>query len=152
MSVFISRNITSYDELDSNYDLLEMANKLFCTFSQKPYLNDTIEEILSQYNIMYGKVFVLSSPESEEYMCTYNVELEDRAKPVLSNTILVHRKKESNTLYTVNALNELIMKLNNGVRDNQFVVNWKDYENSILLLQSGEFKILHTQIHTVVKV
>jgi hypothetical protein len=41
------------------------------------------------------------------------------------NTILVHRKKETNTLYTINALNELIKKLNGGVVDIAYKVNDK---------------------------
>jgi hypothetical protein len=36
------------------------------------------------------------------------------ADSILENTILLHRKKESNTLYTINALNDLICSLNEG--------------------------------------
>jgi hypothetical protein len=36
---------------------------------------------------------------------------------ILPQTILLHRKKESNTLYTINALNDLIKELNEGKAD-----------------------------------
>jgi hypothetical protein len=49
------------------------------------------------------------------------------------NTISVHRKKETNTLYTVNALNEIIQRLNNGVLDKTYQLEWYNYQNSLLL-------------------
>lgn len=150
MNIFISSDQISYeDQLLEDWD---MANKLFCTFSQKSKLDDRLNEITSQYSILYGKIFVLSSPESDEYMCTYNVELEDRSKAIISNTILLHRKKESNTLYTINALNNVIRSLNNGVMDPNYEINWQDYRNSILLTQGDEFKKLNTLIHKIVTV
>ena len=129
-----------------------LMNKLFCTFSSKDGLDDTLREINREYTILYKKIFVLASPESEEYMCTYNIELQGGQTKILPNTILLHRKKESNTLYTINALNTLIKKLNNGVLDTSFVINWNDYKNSILLTQGDDLKKLNTTIHKIVAV
>lgn len=151
MTVFISSTLTkSYDVQDQYFEDFDMANKLFCTFSPKQHLDRRLDEITSQYTILYGKIFVLVSPESEEYLCTYNVDLEDRGKSILPNTILLHRKKESNTLYTINALNCLIKSLNNQVLDPNYKVNWQDYKNSILLTQGEEFRKLNTLIHKIV--
>jgi len=127
-------------------------NKLFCTFSSKDGLDDTLREINREYTILYKKIFVLASPESEEYMCTYNIELQGGQTKILPNTILLHRKKESNTLYTINALNTLIKKLNGGVLDTSFMINWNDYKNSILLTQGDDLKKLNTTIHKIVAV
>ena len=129
-----------------------LMNKLFCTFSSKDGLDDTLREINREYTILYKKIFVLASPESEEYMCTYNIELQGGQTKILPNTILLHRKKESNTLYTINALNTLIKKLNGGVLDTSFVINWNDYKNSILLTQGDDLKKLNTTIHKIVAV
>ena len=129
-----------------------LMNKLFCTFSSKDGLDDTLREINREYTILYKKIFVLASPESEEFMCTYNIELQGGQTKILPNTILLHRKKESNTLYTINALNTLIKKLNEGVLDTSFVINWNDYKNSILLTQGDDLKKLNTTIHKIVAV
>jgi len=129
-----------------------LMNKLFCTFSSKEGLDDTLREINREYTILYKKIFVLASPESEEYMCTYNIELQGGQTKILPNTILLHRKKESNTLYTINALNTLIKKLNNGVLDTSYMINWNDYKNSILLTQGEDLKKLNTTIHKIVAV
>jgi len=129
-----------------------LMNKLFCTFSSKDGLDDTLREINREYTILYKKIFVLASPESEEFMCTYNIELQGGQTKILPNTILLHRKKESNTLYTINALNTLIKKLNEGVLDTSFIINWNDYKNSILLTQGDDLKRLNTTIHKIVAV
>jgi len=129
-----------------------LMNKLFCTFAKKELLDERLQEINKEYKILYNKIFVLASPESDEYMCTYNIEIEGPNTKILPNTILLHRKKDSNTLYTINALNTLIKSLNNGVMDNSFMVNWQDYRNSILLTQGEELRKLNTSIHKIVAV
>lgn len=126
-----------------------MTNKLFCTFSSLQNLEETLEEILTSYTILYGKVFVLYIKETDEYVCTYNVD-PDSVDEILPNTILVHRKKESNTLYTINALNELIKSLNGGVVDTRYRIDWKHYRNSIMLTQKNELKLLKTKIYTII--
>lgn len=140
-----------------NEEFLEITsesimNKLFCTFSPKESLEDTLRDINREYTILYKKIFVLASPDSEEYMCTYNIEIEGGQTRILPNTILLHRKKESNTLYTINALNTLIKSLNNGVLDSTFPINWVDYKNSILLTQGEDLKRLNTTIHKIVAI
>lgn len=130
----------------------EMANKLFCTFTPKDGLEDTLREINKEYTILYKKIFVLSSIDSNEYLCTYNIEIEGAQTKILPNTILVHRKKETNTLYTINALNTLIKKLNGGVLDTSFPITWDDYKNSVILTQGDDLKRLNTAIHKIVAI
>ena len=127
-----------------------MANKLFCTFSPKDKLEETLAEINGQYTILYKKIFVLESKEANEFLCTYNIEIEGNHTKILPNTILLHRKKESNTLYTINALNTLIKQLNEGVLDTSFVINWNDYKNCVLLTQGEGLKRINTAIHKIV--
>lgn len=131
---------------------LDMNNKLFCTFSSKEELDNKLAEINREYKILYSKIFVLASPDSEEYLCTYNIEPEEKTARILPNTILLHRKKESNTLYTINALNVLIKSINNGVLDSSFQVPWKEYQNSVLLTQDSQLRKLNTVIHRIVTV
>jgi len=129
-----------------------IMNKLFCTFSSKENLDETLREINKEYTILYKKIFVLASPESEEFLCTYNIEIEGGQTKILPNTILLHRKKDSNTLYTINALNTLIKQLNGGVLDTSFPINWQDYKNSVLLTQGDDLKKLNTTIHKIVAI
>ena len=130
----------SYDMYDLNIDnIKDLNNKLFCTFTSADGLDILVEDISQAYTIMYNKMFVLFVKSTNEYVVTYNVD-QGNVNNIPENTILVHRKKESNTLYTINALNELIKKLNEGVVDINYRVDWQHYKNSILLTQHNELK------------
>ena len=144
--------MTSYDF--DNIVIDEMAgNKLFCTFIEHNRLQDTIGILTSKYTILYNKVFVLESPDTEELILTYNIDVVNtNSKNALGNTILLHRKKESNTLYTINALNTLIRELNGGVLDTNYRVEWPNFRNTILLTQDGGLRQVHTKIHTIVEI
>jgi hypothetical protein len=128
----------------------QLKNKLFCTFSPKDRLDETLNLIKSEYVIMYNKIFVLESPDSDEYLCTYNIEVTEGSARILPNTILLHRKKETNTLYTINSLNLLIKSLNEGVLDTSYRVDWQDFRNTVLLSQGDELKKLSTKIFKII--
>ena len=134
-------------DYEINFD--DLANKLFCTFTSKEDLESTIDSIKDQYTILFNKIFVLYIESTNEYVCTYNVDSFNISNTILPQTILLHRKKESNTLYTINALNDLIKELNDGVADSKYRVNWQDYRNCILLTTSGELKRLDRKIHEI---
>ena len=127
-----------------------MNNRLFATFTQQEAIEELVRDLSSTYNIMYKKMFVLFVKSTNEYVVTYNVE-QGNINSIPQNTILVHRKKESNTLYTINALNDLIKKLNGGVVDPTYKINWQHYNNCILLTQHGEVKQLNTKIFKIVE-
>ncbi len=128
----------------------DLNNKLFCTFVTEEALDFLIEDISNAYSIMYNKMFVLFVKSTNEYVITYNVD-QGNVENIPVNTILVHRKKETNTLYTINALNDLIKKLNGGVVDVSFRVNWQHYKNCILLTQNGEIKQLNTKVFKIIE-
>ncbi len=135
---------------DVDIDFKDLNNKLFCTFTSGEELETLIENITNSYTIMYNKMFVLFVKSTNEYVLTYNVD-QGNINSIPDNTILVHRKKETNSLYTINALNELIKKLNGGVVDISYKVNWQHYKNCILLTQHNELKQLNTKVHSIVE-
>ena len=121
ISLVNNPNIFMGNEWSPNTDLM---NKLFCTFTLLIDLEETVATINRKYSILFGKIFILESPQSDELICTYNIDTNNVAAAPMANTILLHRKKESNTLYTINALNTLIMSLNEGRLDKNYMVNW----------------------------
>lgn len=137
-------------DIDNFYLSDDMSNKLFCTFSTEEQLDEVLSTIKSKYKIIYNKIFVLYSKSQDEYICTYNVDFANVSN-FLDNTILVHRKKESNTLYTINALNTLIKELNGGHLDTSYRVNWNDYTNCILLTKGPELKRVNTRLHQIIE-
>ena len=140
----------NYDVITSIKNLSDLNNKLFCTFTDIDNLDALLEEIKSKYTIIYNKLFVLEIVGKDEFVMSYNVD-QGNVHTIPDNTILVHRKKESNTLYTINALNELIKKLNGGVVDSSYQVNWQHYKNCILLTQHNELNQLNTKIYKIIE-
>lgn len=126
-----------------------MNNKLFCTFCQLDQLDKNLEIIKGRYEILYNKIFVLQT-DNEEYAITYNIDNFNTNGSLIEGTISVHRKKEFNVLYTINALNSLIKQLNDNKLDPNYKVNWEDYKNSILLTQNNTFKRQNTQLFKVI--
>jgi hypothetical protein len=140
----------SYDVVTDVNTLKDLNNKLFCTFTDLDGLDVLIEDIKAKYDILYNKLFVLSIMGKDEYVVTYNVD-QTNLSSIPDNTILVHRKKESNTLYTINALNELIKSLNGGVVDTRFRIDWQHYRNCVLLTQHNELNQLNTKIYKIIE-
>ena len=136
-------------DFDKNINPVDVNNKLFCTFVNEVDIDFMVEDISKSYDIMYNKMFVLFIKSTGEYVITYNVE-QGNVNGIPTNTILVHRKKDSNTLYTINALNTLIKSLNGGVVDPKFRVDWQHYRNCILLTQGNEIKQLNTKVHKII--
>lgn len=131
-------------------DPTELAGKLFCTFTSREDLEEMLATIQRKYTILYGKIFVLESDDSDELICTYNVDSTNlNSNALLDNTILTHRRKETRTLYTINSLNCLIAKLNGGIVDHNFMINWDEYRNCILLTRAGEFCRINTKVHRI---
>lgn len=128
----------------------DVNNKLFCTFVPLNEVDSFIKDISSEYTILYNKIFILHIKSNDEYVCTYNVD-QPNINNIPENTILVHRKKEYNVLYTINALNELIKSLNDGIVDTNYKINWQHYKNTILLTQQQELKLLRTKIYQIVE-
>tara|TARA_Y100000015_G_scaffold37986_1_gene40479 strand:+ start:126 stop:407 length:282 start_codon:yes stop_codon:yes gene_type:complete len=80
-----------------------------------------------------------NSDRPEQLYCTYNADASEMRG---QNTISIHRKKETNTLYTVNALNAIIRRVNNGVLDKTYQVDWSMYRNSFILTDDDDYRVV----------
>jgi len=128
-----------------------MNNRLYCTFATSDDVDEIVNKVQSSYVILFNKIFVLESLDGEKIMLTYNVDMNNSSSDsMVDNTILVHRKKHTNTLYTINALNELIKELNNGVLDKKFPIEWDNYKNCILLIQAEGFNRIDTKVREII--
>lgn len=129
-----------------------MKSQLLCTFSNQTDIDTDTENILKTYTIIYNSVFILQNRLAEnDLYITYNIDTDINPNIELDNTILIHRKKETNTLYTINALNHLIREANNGYLDTSYILDWEKYQNSILLTTSTGAKIIETKLLDIIK-
>ena len=87
----------------------------------------------------------------EELFITYNIDTAYKPDKPMDDTILVHRKKQSNTLYTINALNELVKEENGGVLDKTFTIDWDKFKNSIIVTNVEGTKRISTRIFEIIE-
>jgi len=129
-----------------------MNTHLLCTFTTKEQVQYTLEEIHNTYKLVYNFIYILQNKTNlDELFITYNIDTSYQNETSVENTILVHRKKETNTLYTINALNELVREENDGRIDKDFQIDWSQYKNTIIVTNSTGTKKIPTRIFEIIE-
>ena len=130
-----------------------MRTQLLCTFTKRNNFKDTINVIITCNEIVFDKIYVFQNEDDQnQLICTYNVEYDEDAIQDVPDTISLHRKKNSNTLYTINALNDLIRELNGGKLDKSFPIEWNNYRNCLLLTNETGLNKIPTRIYSIVDI
>tara|TARA_R110001606_G_C14903826_1_gene594353 strand:+ start:93 stop:482 length:390 start_codon:yes stop_codon:yes gene_type:complete len=128
-----------------------VRTQLLCTFTTESSFEGLLTKIFDGYELFSRKIFILKLEPSKELVISYNI-VPNKELSFLPNSIMVHRKKESNTMYTINALNRLIKDLNGGKEDKKYQVDWNNYKNSMILTDGDGFKIMTTKLFRIVDV
>lgn len=123
--------------------------QLICLFTIEPELDYTVGMIGKTYDIVSKRIFILAIEESEELICSFNIE-KGNVRKQLPGAMLVHRKRDTNTMYTINSLNSLVKSENNGILDTNYSVDWTKYRNSLLITSNNELKVLKTKVYQIV--
>jgi len=125
-----------------------MNTQLLCLFTIKDELDKSVDFILTNYTLINPNVFILENKSRiEEAFITFNVEKGSTAIQSEWKTILVHRKKQSNTIYTINALNEVVKSKTGGQIDNSFIIDWEEFRNCILTTSNYGYKKIPTKVY-----
>jgi len=128
-----------------------MRTQLLCTFTTKQKLNEVVDIVVTCNDVLYEKIYVFQNiNELNQLICTYNVEHQPDYQENIIDTISLHRKKQSNTLYTINALNEVIREKNDGVLDKSYMVDWLEFENTLLLTNEMGLQKIPTKIFQII--
>ena len=126
-----------------------MGLNLLCTFSHASDHKLTTDYIFQNYELDRNCVFIFENADNpRDYIITYNVSDVDH---FIENTILIHRKKDTNTLYTINALNQIIIRANNGVLDKKFIIDWDCYVNALLLFVDQDITVIPLKLKSVIR-
>ncbi len=129
-----------------------MNTQLLCLFTYKNELETSLDFIMSNYTLVNPNVFVLESKLIDtELFITFNVEKGSAPIDSKWKTILVHRKKQSNTIYTINALNEVVKSKTGGMLDNSYMIDWEEFRNCILTTSNLGYKKIPTKVHKTLK-
>ena len=131
---------------------MNTETQLLCTFTSVDELDATIDIIKNSYVLVFNKLYLLENIEdANQLVLTYNITKTHSNTLPPTSTISVHRKKQTNTIYTINAINKLIELKNNGVLDKSFRINWDELKNSVLVTAYGKLKVVNTKLSDIIE-
>lgn len=131
---------------------MNTETQLLCTFTSVDELDATIDIIKNSYVLVFNKLYLLENIEdANQLVLTYNITKTYSNVLPPASTISVHRKKQTNTIYTINAINKLIELKNNGVLDKSFRIDWDELKNSVLVTAYGKLKVVHTKLSDIIE-
>ena len=117
-------------------------------------IQEEVEFIVNNIEITNNLIFLLQDNENpEKKIITYNAVVE-KGKPFNPRlfTMRMHRKKQTNTLYTINALNAAVASQHEGKTGKDLKLDWTQYENSILLTAGKELKVHPVEVNKIFKI
>jgi hypothetical protein len=128
-----------------------VTTQLLCTFCARDNIDSVIEQIRNTYALAFDTVYILENlDDKDQLIITYNIQGKDfdleQLGQIISSTISVHRKKQTNTIYTINALNKLILEKNNGILDIKYKIDWEELNNMVLVTAYQKLKKIRTKI------
>ena len=116
----------------------------FITSDSEEEILAEVENIAATLHLSNNMIFVLRLlDEPDKKVITYNALIQ-RGEPLNSRlfTMRIHRKKTTNTLYTINALNAAVAAENDGQTGKHLKLDWANYRNSMMLV-TGPKLVVH---------
>jgi multidrug efflux pump subunit AcrB len=126
--------------------------QLLCTFTSVDELENTVDIIKNSYTLVFNKLYLLENiADVNQLVLTYNITKTNTNIIPPASTISVHRKKQTNTIYTINAINKLIEMKNNGILDKSFRIDWNELQNTVLVTAYGKLKVVNTKLSDIIE-
>jgi hypothetical protein len=113
-----------------------------------------VEFIVNHIDITNNLIFLLQNKDDpEKKIITYNAMVSP-GKPFNPRlfTMRMHRKKQTNTLYTINALNKAVALQHDGQTGKHLKLDWSEYENSVLLTSGSELTVHRVEVSKIFKI
>ena len=113
-----------------------------------------VEFIVNNIEITNNMIFLLEEVENPaKKILTYNA-ITEPGKPFNPRlyTMRVHRKKQTNTLYTINALNKAVASQHDGKTGKHLKLDWEPFRNSILLTSGKDLKAHAIEVSKIYKI
>ena len=126
----------------------------FIITNDEQKIQEEVEFIVNNIEITNNLIFLLEDKDDpEKKIITYNAVVE-KGKPFNPRlfTMRMHRKKQTNTLYTINALNAAVASQHDGKTGRDLKLDWTQYENSILLTAGKELKAQPVIVSKIFKI
>jgi len=125
----------------------------FTTDSEEQILEE-VQYIADNFQLTNKYIFLLRNTEDpNKKVLTYNAVMQ-KGKFLNQRlfTMRIHRKKSTNTLYTINALNLAVAKDHDGQTGKHLKLDWEKYSNSILLVVAKELNVHPVEVLKIFKI
>ena len=94
-----------------------------------------------------GGIYILENRFDEnEMFLTFNTQYNFK----VNGYIKINKKRDTNTLFTIDAVNYLSMQ-ENGEIVKDWIPNWNEFENCLLLMRNGEFSVIPTKVKEIIR-
>ena len=114
-----------------------------------------VQNIVNSVLLTNKYIFVMSDEEDpENRIITYNADGHNSDIREVTGghfTLRLHRKKKTNTLYTINGLNLAIQK-EHGRTGRDLQLDWEGYRNGILLSKNATLKVIQAKLEQIMEV
>ena len=117
-------------------------------------VEDEVVFIVNNLPLSNNLIFLLQDKENpDKKILTYNIERSKSRKynPRLF-TMRVHRKKQTNTLYTINALNAAIAAEHDGQTGSHLKLTWQNYADCLLLTSGKNLQCHPVEVVKIFKI
>ncbi len=121
-----------------------MKSTLLLTFVDQDEIYDAIDKIATTLKMPHHQIFVFKSDDFEGYVVTFNLTAESaniQYSSIWPNTISIHRKRQTNTLYSLNAMNQMIKNENGGHFKPNYKLDWESLNNSLMIIKNNNLQI-----------
>ena len=123
----------------------------FITTDDPDVIDREVHHIIDNFELTSKYIFVLRNlDEPGKKIITYNASNSSTRASRLF-TMRVHRKKQTNTLYTINALNHAVAEQHGGKTGKGLKLDWTIYENTILLTQGKKLQTYPIEVIKIYK-
>ena len=130
---------------------------LLASFMTDPTEDQIMEEVQAIADLPHlssKHIFLFQhTNDSSRWMLTYNLFLE-HGQPYKARlyTIRLHRRKDTNTLYTINALNAAVREQHDGQIGKHLKIDWSVYPNSLLLAAGKKLQVHPVEVVKIFKI
>jgi len=127
----------------------------FITTDDEEAIMAEVQFIADNLDLSNHFIFLFENGETpSQKILTYNLNTSSRQgayNPRLF-TMRIHRKKHTNTLYTINGLNLAVAAQNDGKTGRHLKIDWETYRESLLLSVEGKLKVLPVRVKKIFKI
>jgi hypothetical protein len=119
---------------------------LLMSFSSESEYKTHLQVIREIYRPESSLFVIQNRYDDNEIYITFNTQYNFKTPGIIK----INKKRDTNTLFTIDAVNHLSIQ-ENGEIVKDWIPNWNEFENCLLLMRDGEFSVIPTKVKEIIK-